>query len=308
MRAAKLGNLDGIIPAIVTPMKKDGSLDEKALKKYLEWLVSQGPVALAVNTDAGEGPHLLPDEKKRVLKITVGEMAGELPVICGLAGANSSAAMAFGRDAKKLGAAGWLVFPIPAFRGAKGKDPVVLQYHRKVASLGLPMVLFQLQADLGGIEYPPELIAELVKIPESAAIKEATFDAFKYQQTVTMLKGLPKRVAILTGNDNFILESFQLGGDGALIGFGAVALAEQVEMVRAFKSGNLARALSLYERINPLAQMAFAQPVRNYRARLKEILRLQGVLPNAFVREPLLPLDSTEKKRVKDVAKRHGFL
>jgi 4-hydroxy-tetrahydrodipicolinate synthase len=300
--------LNGIVPAIVTPMKKDGSVDEKALKSYLKWLLPQGAVALAVNTDAGEGPHLTPDEKLRILKITVSEVAGQIPVICGLAGVNTAAALAFGKKAKSLGASGWLVFPLPAFRGAKGKDAVVINYHKKVASLGLPMVLFQLQAELGGVEFPPELIAELVKIPESIAIKEATFDAFKYQQTVTLLKGLPKQIAILTGNDNFILESFQLGGDGALIGFGAVALSEQVQMVRAFQRGDMPRANALYARLNPLAQMAFASPVRNYRGRLKEILRLQGVLPNAHVREPLLPLDSKEKATVKSVAKKFGFL
>ena len=52
----------------------------------------------------------------------------------------------------------------------------------------------QLQAELGGVELPHETLAELVKIDEVEAIKEATFDAFKYQQTVEFLRGLPKRI------------------------------------------------------------------------------------------------------------------
>jgi 4-hydroxy-tetrahydrodipicolinate synthase len=294
-------NLKGLIPAIVTPMKTDGSVDESALKKYLKWLLPQGPVALALNTDAGEGPHLLPQEKLRILEVTRGEVAGQVPLICGLAGANTDAALDFGKKAKALGADGWLVFPLTAYRGAKGKDPVILEYHRRVAGLRLPMVLFQLQADLGGVEYPFETLRELVKLPEAVAIKEATFDISKYQATVDFLRGLPRRIDILTGNDNFILESFVRGGDGALIGFGAVLVQEQVRMIQAAQAKDWNLAFRIYEKVDPVAQMAFAPPVRNYRARLKEILRLQGVLPSAHVRQPLLGLDPQERKVVKKV-------
>src|SRR6266487_4041444 len=103
-------DLKGLIPAIVTPMRADGSVDENSLKKYLKWIVPQGPVALAINTDAGEGPHLLPAEKLRILQVVRGELAGQIPVICGLAGANTDAAMDFGRKAKALGADAWLLF------------------------------------------------------------------------------------------------------------------------------------------------------------------------------------------------------
>src|SRR4051812_23617661 len=155
-------NLKGLIPAIVTPMASDGAVDHKALKNYLKWLLPQGPVALALNTDAGEGPHLLPQEKLDILELVAGEVAGQVPLICGLAGANTAATLEWGKKAKKLGADAWLLFPLAAYRGAKGKDPVIIEYHRQVASLRVPIVLFQLQNELGGIEYPMETLAELV--------------------------------------------------------------------------------------------------------------------------------------------------
>ena len=61
-------NLDGLIPATVLPMHADGSIDEPALRSYIGWVVGQGPVALAINVDTGEGPHLTHDEKVRVLQ------------------------------------------------------------------------------------------------------------------------------------------------------------------------------------------------------------------------------------------------
>lgn len=300
-------DLDGLVPAIVTPMKDDGSVDEKALASYVRWIVPQGPKALAVNTDAGEGPHLLPDEKLRVLEVVAGELAGQLPVVCGLGGPSTDAVLDFGRKAKASGASAWLVFPSPAFRGTRGVDPVIVGYHREVASLGIPMVLFQLQEGLGGAEYPLETIAELVKIPESIAIKEATFDTAKYKKTVAFLRGLGRKITVLTGNDNFILESFEMGADGALLGFGSVVTREQVDMMRMALAGDFPGAHALYRRINPLAQAAFAAPVRDYRARLKAVLHMQGILPSPAVRRPLLPLAAEARNALKKVLSDNGF-
>ena len=61
-------DLRGIIPAIVTPMLPDGSFDRASMKRYVEWLVAQKPIALAVNVDTGEGPHLSFDERRTVLE------------------------------------------------------------------------------------------------------------------------------------------------------------------------------------------------------------------------------------------------
>ena len=76
-------NVRGIIPACVVTLDADGRFDEAAYRRYLQWLLPQGPVALAINADTGEGPHLWPDEREQVLRVAV-EEAGDVPVIAGL--------------------------------------------------------------------------------------------------------------------------------------------------------------------------------------------------------------------------------
>lgn len=300
-------DLEGLIPAIVTPMTTDGRIDEPALRRYLEWIAGQGPVAVAVNTDAGEGPHLTPEEKRRILRVAREVLGDRLPIVAGLGGVNTAAAVDAAREARDEGASALLVFPLTAFRGARGVDPVIVGYHEAVARVGLPMVLFQLQPALGGTEYPAETLVRLVELDPVVAIKEATFDAVKYTETVALLRGLPKRIAILTGNDNFILESFLLGGDGALIGFGAVATREQVEMIAAVKRADYTTAFRIYDRLRPLIRACFAPPVRDYRARIKEALAAQGVLPSAAVRPPLVPLADEARRQVRDAVAAAGL-
>ena len=105
-------NLRGIIPACVITWDADGKFDEQAYRKYLQWLLPQGPVALAINADTGEGPHLWPHEREQVLRVAV-EEAGDVPVIAGLSAQFTEQAVEEAKRAQGAGAQGLLVFPIP---------------------------------------------------------------------------------------------------------------------------------------------------------------------------------------------------
>ncbi len=304
----KTPNLAGLVPAIVAPMNEDTSLDFGALRDYVEWILPQGIVALAVNTDAGEGPHLSREEKRRVLETVVKQVNGRVPVVSGVGAPYTSAAVELAKEARDAGADAFLCFPINAFRGAAGRDPVIIAYHEAIAKVGVPMILFQLQPDLGGVNYPPETLTELVNLDSVVAIKEATFDALVFQRTKAHLETLDKKITFMTGNDNFIMESFILGAEGALIGFGAIATQEQARMIAAVKARDYETAFALNRILAPLADAMFAQPVRDYRARLKEALVAIGVIPRATVRPPLLPLNPGAKAAVAKAVEAAGLL
>ncbi|MCL4376841.1 MAG: dihydrodipicolinate synthase family protein [Actinobacteria bacterium] len=290
--------LNGLIPAIVIPLKKDFSVDEQILRRYISHIVKSGIKALAVNTDAGESILLSKDEKKRILSIAVEETNQRIPVICGLSGANTRDAVDFGRELKDTGADAFLVFPQAVFRGGKGRDNVVIEYHKSMAKLGVPLIIFQLQEDLGGVEYSEETMEALINIDNVIAIKEACFDALKFKETVWFLHSLKKKITILTGNDNFIPESFILGADGALIGFGSIFTDIQVQVVQQIKNNNYKEALSLFRKIDDICRICFGFPVRDYRARIKEVLAQQGIFEDSIVRPPLLPLSQQEKEKI----------
>jgi len=299
-------NLDGLIPATVLPMTEDGQIDEPALRSYIRWVVDQGPVALAINVDTGEGPHLTHDEKVRVLKI-VGDVT-DTPIVAGLAGPSTDAAVRQARDFRDAGASALLVFPIPAYLSEPLDVRVPVRYHEAIAAVGLPLILFQLQPALAGLNFEPETLRAIASVEGVVAIKEASFDARRFVDTARLIEELPRPITLLTGNDNFILESFMLGATGALIGFGAVMTGEQVAMIDAWRAGRIDEAKALGRRVQRLADVVFARPVGDYRVRLKECLRILGVLESAHVRLPLLPLDDAERARLADVLAEVGLL
>ena len=293
-------NLNGIIPACVVTFDADGKFDEAQYRRYLQWLLPQGPVALAINADTGEGPHLWPEERERVLRVAVDE-AGQVPVIAGLSAMFTEQAVEEGKRARDAGAQGLLMFPIPAYQGTPLDPAVPVGYHEAVArGVGLPMIAFQLQPALGGVIFSEETLGRIAAIDQVVALKEASFDARLYLLTRRMIERLDRPIALLTGDDNFIYESFVMGAEGALIGFGTLATREQVEMVELTRQDRWAEARAIWERILPLEEVVYGAPVRDYRARTKVALRELGVIESTLMRPPLTAVSDEETGRIRD--------
>jgi 4-hydroxy-tetrahydrodipicolinate synthase len=285
-----------------------GEMGEEGFRRYLRWLLPQGPIGLAVNVDTGEGPHLEAAERARVIELAAEEVNGQAAIVAGIGGPSTAGAVRAAREAEAAGADAVMVFPVGAFLGEPVNAEVIYRHHAAIAeAVGIPLVLFQLQPALGGVIYGGEVIRRLAEIPSVAAIKEASFDARIFVETVRVLEGLDRKIALLTGNDNFIYESFVLGAEGALIGFGTLVTDLQVEMHRACAEGRFDEARSIWERILPLEETVFGPPVRNYRARTKEALKALGVLENSYVRPPLLPVSDEEAGKVRAELGRIGL-
>jgi 4-hydroxy-tetrahydrodipicolinate synthase len=293
-------NLRGIIPACVTTFDQDGKFDEAAYRRYLQWLLPQGPVALAINADTGEGPHMWPDERERVLRTAVDE-AGDVPVIAGLSAMFTAQAVDEAKRAEASGARGLLVFPIPAYQGTPLDPQIPVAYHEAIAEgCGLPMIAFQLQPALGGVIFSEETLTRIARIDSVVALKEASFDARLYLQTRRMIERLERPIDLLTGDDNFIFESFVMGAEGALIGFGTLATDLQVEMYGLTRENRWDEARAIWDRIMPLEEVVYGQPVRDYRARTKVALKLLGVIDSTVMRPPLMAIGEEQTSVIRD--------
>jgi 4-hydroxy-tetrahydrodipicolinate synthase len=303
-------DLEGIIPATVTPMTPDAEVDFEQLDGYIDWLLSfKGLKGFAVNMDTGEGPHLTDEERGAIVRRFKERTAGGIPIFAGLSARHDREAAAQAKMYRDAGADGLVVFPIPVYAGAMLDPRIPVAYHEAVArASGLPMILFQLQPALSGVIFTEETLLRLVKIPEAVALKEASFDAVTFVNTAVILRRAERQITLLTGNDNFIYESFVLGARGALIGFGTLAVSEQIVMHHAAMSGDLARAAAIWEKIRPLEETVFAQPVRDYRARTKTALVELGVICSTTMRAPLIEVSDGERVKVRDALAQAGQL
>ena len=150
--------------------------------------------------------------------------------------------------------------------------------------------------------------AVIAAIDSVIALKEASFDARLYLQTRRMIEGLERPIDLLTGDDNFIFESYVLGAEGALIGFGTLATDLQVELYGLTGEGRWEEARAIWERILPLEEVVYGQPVRDYRARTKVALRELGVIESTLMRPPLQAVGEADTLAVRAALEAAGLL
>jgi 4-hydroxy-tetrahydrodipicolinate synthase len=170
--------LSGIVPAPLTPMNADFSIDWDSLETYIDWIAEARPAAIAMNMAAGEGPSLYPEEHLNVIRACKRVIAGRTRLFSGLISRNTEEAVFHGRALRDAGAEGFVVFPpFPAFLGNPVPTEMVYQFHKAVADgVGLPIVVFQFPKAFGP-DYLPETIRRVAEIPEVVALKEAAFDS-----------------------------------------------------------------------------------------------------------------------------------
>lgn len=299
----------GIVAAPFLPMLPDQSVDWDSLKRYIRWVAEQKPTAIAMNMDASEGPALDRDEQLEILKVCREAIGASCPLFSGLIAGSTRDAVRWGGELKKAGAEGFAIFPpFPTFLGNPVPAEMIYRYHRAIGTaLDLPLVAFQFPKAWGP-DFPPETLEQLARIPQIVGLKEASFDTTKTLETIDAARKLPRKLGILTGSDTFILEAMIMGCDGALIGFAGTATAELIEMHRLVQRREYDAATAIWARLGPLARYCWRAPIRDYRPRMKEVLRMQGLISHATVREPQLGVDEAERREIRRLALRAGLI
>lgn len=264
---------------------------------------------MTVNADTGEGAHLTLAERVAVIEAVKDEVGDEVEVVSGLIATYTAQATEMAGAFREAGADGLLVFSIPSFAGAPLPAEMVYRYYAAIGEIGLPLIAFNLTPSLGGVVLEPEAISRLSEVAPLVALKEASFDAVSYVRTRDALRAAAPDVAFLSGCDNFIYESFELGADGALLGYAGLAPALTREVFEAVQDGRHEEAQRLgRERMQPLAAAMFGLPMRNSRARIKYGLGLLGLIDEIAVRPPLLDLDERERAAMRKAMVGAGIL
>jgi 4-hydroxy-tetrahydrodipicolinate synthase len=299
----------GLIAAPFLPMTPDQSVDWAALEHYMDWIAGQRPDAIAMNMDASEVVSLSDDEQYEVARICARAIGKRVPFLSGCGAGSTRAAAAKAEKLAKCGAEGFAVFPaFPTFSGAPVPSEMIVRYHRAIAdAAGLPIICFQFPKGWGP-DYTPDILRAMAEIPQLVAMKESSFDAGQTLQAVEAVRSLAKPIGVLTGSDTFIFEAQLMGCDGALIGFAGTAVTELGAMIRTCASGDLQTAKKTWDKLGPIARHCWRPPIRDFRPRMKEILRLQGLIPHATCREPQLGVSDAERAELEALCRRQGLL
>jgi 4-hydroxy-tetrahydrodipicolinate synthase len=293
-------NFDSVLPACVTPFTEDGEVDFSGLAAHGRWLSSvEGITGIVCNGHAGEGLALSDDERAEVIRHLVAAVGDRLPIIAGIASEGTKVAAVEARRALDAGASGLLVYPSHSWlRFGYQKGAPQDRYRAITEAAGLPLVLF-LYPDVTKATYSLDTLLDLCANPSVVAIKDGVRNMSRWDTETPVIQQTFPRIKVLTCQDEYLLHTMW-ESDGALVSYAAVAPELMVELLRAAKKHDYAAAKGVYDRSQRLTSALYhIEPHVATTVALKTALVLRGLLPNAVVRSPLMPLTAAQTAEIR---------
>jgi 4-hydroxy-tetrahydrodipicolinate synthase len=290
--------LRGSIVALITPMLDDGCVDYPALRKLIDWHIVEGTDCIGVVGTTGESPTVNVEEHCEIIRVSVEQCAGRIPVMAGCGANSTKEAIALARFAKKVGADCQLQV-VPYYN--KPTQEGQYQHFKAIAeAVELPVILYNVPGRTVA-DMSHETVMRLTQVPGIIGVKEATGNIERAQW---LIKEAPKGFSIYSGDDPTAVALMLCGGHGNVSVTANVAPRLMHELCVAAIAGNAEKAMAIQMRLLPLHKALFVEsnpiPVKWAVARMgrcKEALRL-----------PLTPLTEVSRQSLAHVMKSTGLI
>ena len=287
----------GSIVALITPFK-NGELDEKGFKAFVDWQIKEGTEALVPCGTTGESPTLSHDEHHRVVELCLEVAKGRVPVIAGTGSNSTAEAVALTKHAKKAGADAALV--VTPYYNKPTQEGLYRHYKAIHDEGGLPVIIYNIPAR-SVIDMTVETMARLAALPNIVGVKDATSDLVRPMKTKAAIGG---NFCQLSGEDATALPFLAAGGHGCISVTANVAPRLCFQMHKAWNAGDLKTAYALQDRLLPLHLALFAETSPGP---VKYAAGLLGKCSDE-VRLPLCEIADATKEKVKSAMIGAGLL
>lgn len=246
--------ITGSIPAMVTPMLEDGSVDYASLRKLIDWHIAEGTDCIGVVGTTGESPTVNVEEHREIIRVSVEQAKGRVPIMAGC-GANSTAeAIELAKFAKSVGADCQLQV-VPYYN--KPTQEGLYQHFKAIAEAvpDLPVILYNVPGrSVADMQH--ETVLRLAQVPGIVGIKEATGNIERAQW---LIRDLPKEFAVYSGDDPTAVALMLCGGKGNVSVTANVAPRLMHELCVAAMAGHVQKAMEIQFKLMPMHKNLFVE-------------------------------------------------
>ena len=296
----KVEELAGVLPALISPLRSDGTIDETAVGRLVEHIIDGGVRGLLALGSTGETASLDETARRSLLSNVVTAAAGRVPVICGVAQSHLAAARVEVEAAARLGAAAALV--TPPFYYLIDQATVLAFYRSLAKGSPLPILLYNIP-QLTKVVAEPATVATLAREGTIVGIKDSSRDFEYFEGICIATRDLP-RFRIFTGSDTMLLPSLAIGGAGTICGAANVAPGWIVRIYEDFQRGDMAAARAGQDR---LYQLVMVLRGGVFPAAIKAACHVQGIC-ESWCAPPVAPLDDQAEAKLRDRLQGWGLL
>jgi 4-hydroxy-tetrahydrodipicolinate synthase len=277
--------------ALVTPFRKDLSLDEEALRRLVRRQIAAGINFLAPCGTTGESPTLTHEEHLRVVTITIEEAKGKVPVLAGAGGYNTQHAIELAREAEKLGAQGLL--SVTPYYNKPTQEGLYQHFKAIAAATSLPIILYNVPPRTN-VNIDPGTLRRLAEIENIIGVKEASGNIAQFTQVIQQA---PESFLVLSGDDAVTLPLVAMGGRGIISVASNVIPAEMTRLAKLCLDGNFAEARAMQRKWLPLMEVNF---IETNPSPVKAAMAEMGLLEPVW-RLPLVPPKPESLAKIRSV-------
>ncbi|MBL4837024.1 MAG: 4-hydroxy-tetrahydrodipicolinate synthase [Kordiimonadaceae bacterium] len=278
----------GSIPALITPMTEDGTVDADAFQKFVDWQVNEGSTGVVPTGTTGESPTLSSDEHKLVVKLCVEAVAGRVPVIAGTGSNNTVEAVEFTQHAQEAGADGALI--VTPYYNKPSQDGLYAHFKAVHDASDLPIIIYNIPAR-SVVDMSVETMTRLFELPRIVGVKDATGDL---DRCASQRAAMGPEFVQLSGEDATALGFNAMGGVGCISVSANVAPRQCAEFQASMEAGDYAKALELHDKLLALHRTMFMEPSPGPAKYAASLLGLCG----ATTRLPILPIGDVTKAAI----------
>ena len=291
--------LTGSIPALVTPMLEDGSVDYDTLRKLIDWHIAEGTDAIGVVGTTGESPTVNVAEHCEIIRVSVEQAKGRVPIMAGCGANSTSEAIELAKFAKKVGANCQLQV-VPYYN--KPTQEGQYQHFKAIAEAtgDLPIILYNVPGRTVA-DMLHDTVLRLAQVDGIVGIKEATGNIERAQW---LIREVPKGFAIYSGDDPTAVALMLCGGQGNISVTANVAPRLMHELCMAAIAGDARRAMEIQLRLMPVHKHLFVEanpiPVKWAMARMG--------LCGGTLRLPMTPMSASFEPAVEGALRAAGLV
>ena len=284
----------GLGVALITPFTKTGEVDYTALRRLLDYQISNGVDFLCILATTGETPCLTLEEKLKIKDIVVEKVAGRIPILMGCGGNNTSAVVHALKTEDFSGVDG--VLSVCPYYNKPSQEGLYQHFKTIAEATPLPVVLYNVPGRVG-VNMTAHTTLRLARDCENiVAIKEASGN---FTQIDDIIKNKPENFDVISGDDGITFPLITLGAVGVISVIGNALPKEFSRMVRLALNGDYSPALHIHHKFTELFKLLF---VDGNPAGVKAMLNAMGLIENEL-RLPLVPARITTMGEISAIIK-----
>jgi 4-hydroxy-tetrahydrodipicolinate synthase len=278
----------GTATAIITPFKQDGSIDELALRRFVDFQIKGGIEAIVPLGTTGEYSTLNQKEQQHVIEIVLEQANRRVKIFAGAGSNNTAEVIEKARFIKQAGADAALV--VGPFYNKPTQNGYYQHFKAIADAVDIPIIVYNVPGRTSGNIEAGTILRMAEEIPNVVMVKEASGNM---AQIMEIARNKPKNFSLLSGDDALAYSIIALGGDGCISVVSNEVPKEYSNLMRLCLKGEWNEALQLHFRLLPLMNINF---IESSPIPVKTALAMMGMIEEAF-RLPMVPI--TEPNRVK---------